>query len=127
MSIRNSTKFVKISSLMAIVVLTIISCSGNRVKYDDLTGKWDILTAERNGRETQTLQNVFFEFTSDEKLTTNIFGTSDTFDINYKFPNVNLEEERFKEFVIMGLSSDTLAIRSRIGDFRYDFDLLKSN
>jgi hypothetical protein len=109
------------------VIMTFFSCTGNRVRYDDLTGKWEILTAERNGRETQTLQNVFFEFSSDEELTTNIFGTEETFKIDYKFPNVHTDETRFKELMIMGLSSDTLAIRSRIGDFRYDFDLLKSN
>ena len=105
---------------------SITGCSGDRIKYEDLSGRWDILEAERNGRVTQTLQNVYFEFSPDQKMTTNIFGKENTFEIDYDYPEILTGDDEFKELNIVRLVGDTLEINTRIGDFRYDFNLLKS-
>ncbi|MBT8189719.1 MAG: hypothetical protein KJO29_04775, partial [Bacteroidia bacterium] len=57
-----------------LLIVTILSCGEDTVKtsVDILAGKWNIHEAYRDGRETQTLKKGYFEFSTDQKLKTNI-------------------------------------------------------
>ena len=45
----------------------------------ELAGRWEISEAFRDGKATDTMEGMFFEFTEDGQLTTNMTGAAETY------------------------------------------------
>lgn len=103
-----------------------IACSPPDPDFGQLEGNWDIQEAKRNGRTTQTLQNVYFRFGQDSIMTTNLFGINEKFVIDYNYPKINIQGSQFDDFSVILLDGDTLVLQAQIRDFRYNLSLLKT-
>ena len=51
------------------------SCTSEpAIAKDDLKGEWEVVSAQRNGRDTETVVGAYFAFTGDGMLKTNILN-----------------------------------------------------
>lgn len=99
-----------------------------------IEGRWDLVTAFRNDRETQTLNGTFFSFSAGQSMTTNLplpaNGPSsspllvskyslqqDTIDVTGLFPF---------QLVIQQLDSSVLVLTTTINQQAFRFDLSRS-
>lgn len=73
----------KFSSTILAIVFCSIFCFFNACKPDNtakeeqLLGRWELLKASRNGKEIETLAELFFEFSPEGKMRTNINGAEE--------------------------------------------------
>jgi hypothetical protein len=104
-----------------------VACSPPDPDLKQLEGTWDIQEAQRNGRSTQTLENVYFKFDQDSLLTTNIFGDDNNFNIRYDYPKIEAIGSQFDDLSVVLLDKDTLVLHAQIRDFRYNLSLLRTN
>ena len=111
--------------LSLLISFFLISCSANEVNYEELEGSWKTISAKRNGKTTQTLENVTFNYSKDNKMSTNIFGQEEIFEIEYSYPLIKIESSKITEINVKKLNGDTLFISSKINQFRYDLNLIK--
>jgi len=109
---------------LLMILLFITSCS-KTISFEELQGNWKSEKAWRNGRATETLDKVFFDFNSQDTLVTNLFGRVETFPMNYKYPQINLQSSKLQEINVISLERDTLSLSLRIRQYKYDFDLVK--
>lgn len=111
-------------TLSFLLLFMIFSCQ-NSITFEDLKGEWKSVKAKRNGRETQTLDKVFFTFSQSDSITTNLFGQVETYPMSYSYPIIKLKSSNLEEINVLSLEGDTLSISMRIRQYRYDFELLK--
>lgn len=53
-----------------IATFSLSSCT-SEYKTADLLGRWEVASAERDGKPTESLTGIFFEFKDEGKITTN--------------------------------------------------------
>jgi hypothetical protein len=98
-----------------------------QISYD-LNGKWDIIKATRNGKETKTLKSGYFEFDSiSNSITSNIFQVPEdkTYVIEKNVISVTGKEKM--TFRILGYSNDSLHLASKIWKYDMQFLLIKED
>ena len=70
-----ATRFFQTALLILGISFT-IACGDDNIENTDLIlGRWDLQEAIRNGRPTESLKDLFFEFFEEGKMRTNITGT----------------------------------------------------
>ena len=95
---------------MALVMLLIISCKrSEEIQTEALYGRWDITSAERNGKETSYLRNGYFVIQRDGSITINITGEDENG--KYVLDKNNLVMDGDRIFEIKSLQHDSLTIR----------------
>jgi len=116
--------FLGVSLLLTGMYLS--SCK-QMVEYQDIEGNWTLIRAMRNGRPTQTLENVFFDFSAENRMMTNILGAENTFDIAYKYPAIEIKNSSdLEQLTVKELVHDTLHLELRLLNYKYDFYLLRN-
>ena len=119
------TSFYNLKLTLSFLLLLLFFSCQNSVTFEDLKGEWKSVKAKRNGRETQTLDKVFFSFSQSDSITTNLFGQIETYPMKYDYPVIKLKSSNLEEINVLSLDGDTLSISMRIRQYRYDFELLK--
>ena len=119
------TSFYNLKLTLSFLLLLLLFSCQNSVTFEDLKGEWKSVKAKRNGRETQTLDKVFFSFSQSDSITTNLFGQIETYPMKYDYPVIKLKSSNLEEINVLSLDGDTLSISMRIRQYRYDFELLK--
>lgn len=64
--------------LFFVVLLTACGNDGD-FQLSDLTGRWDIREAYRDGKATDTMIGMYYEFSEDGKLKTNMTGADEEY------------------------------------------------
>ena len=100
----------------------LVSCEPEQVTENKLRGKWSIIKASRNNKLTSTLEDGFFNFTSDSTFLTNIYNSDEV----YRY---RITEDGFDQYIPNDQSyrveyggRDTIQINTRI--LKYDFQFL---
>ncbi len=91
-----------------------------------LMGRWEIQNAYRNGQPTQTLEGLFFEFSEDGLMKTNLPISAEA--ARYELEDGlirQLDVDDPLEFEIVSISDSTLAMGSKIRKFDFRFLLQK--
>jgi uncharacterized lipoprotein YehR (DUF1307 family) len=66
--------------LFSSALFFLASCGDdNAVTPTDLAGRWDIQSATRNGEPTTTMEGMYFDFSEDGKLLTNMTGAEEAY------------------------------------------------
>lgn len=75
----------KYLSLIGVIVALfgIHGCMEKNIQKKDLLGAWEIISAERNGKSTETLNGAYFEFDESDFLTTNLLGREESTPFEY--------------------------------------------
>jgi len=110
--------------------LLVGSCKEKPVKLMDttmLSGKWLIVNAKRNAKQTTTLNEAYFVFGKDSTVVTNFMGqeirTSYKINGNTISHSGNGHDEIY-DHKILSLSRDSLILSTQIMDFDFEFYLL---
>ena len=97
------------------------SCAGDTIQQDRISGKWVVVKAARNGKETKTLEDGYFDFTNDTLFQTNIFSREET------FPYVLSDERIYQQggenvvYTIVPSEEDSLILHTTIRNFDFEF------
>lgn len=60
--------------LLSVILLAGACASEDEIGQEELTGTWEVTSAERNGKQTETVVGATFTFGEDGKLRTNILN-----------------------------------------------------
>jgi hypothetical protein len=104
------------------------SCETDKTNYSGaILGHWEVVSAERGGRPTTTLQEAYFEFLPKDKAVINLDGNpqdakyvlrGDVFTVS----GTNMDTE----YYIETLQGDSMVLSATIMDRDFVFRLLKS-
>jgi hypothetical protein len=114
-----------------IVLIVLVSAFSCKKEADDkselILGRWDIVEASRNGRPTESLADLYFEFFQDGNMRTNLTGSTAT--AAYQIDK-NLIKQRNSQvdadYKIESLSDSTLILTTELRGFSFRFVLGKS-
>jgi len=128
MNFRNSVVF---SSLF--VSISLLSSCTSDAKLDDRTkdqllGRWEIIEATRNGNPTETLDDLFFEFSEEGIMRSNILGASykATYEIRADaIRQIGDENGMDLEYIIESITDSTLILNTDLRRFKFHFNLKK--
>lgn len=119
-------KLIFLSIVLLISGIFLFSCK-QVVEYQDIEGNWTLIRATRNGKPTQTLENVFFDFSKENRMMTNLLGSENTFEINYNYPAIKIENSsELERLTVKKLLRDTLHLELRLMNYKYDFYLMRT-
>lgn len=79
------------------------------IQQEDLYGKWDIVKASRNGKETPYLRGGYFIIGPDGNMTLNITGEDENGPYTFRKNTLRVSDKR--DFIVESLRHDSLAIR----------------
>lgn len=92
------------------LILSVWSCKNNSgIEQEGLYGKWDIVNAKRNGKETPYLRGGYFIIEPNGLMTVNITGSDERGDYNLENNMLTLNDEQ--DFLIEKLHQDSMTIR----------------
>lgn len=95
---------------------------------DSITGYWEIKEAYRNGQQTESLDELFFEFFADGTMRTNISSFPANASYELKGNRIMQREgEMDIDYAIEQVSDSTLTLTTNIRNFNFRFDLVKRN
>lgn len=119
-------KLIFLSIVLLFSGIFLFSCK-QVVEYQDIEGNWTLIRATRNGKPTQTLENVFFDFSTENRMMTNLLGSENTFNINYNYPAIKIENSsELERLTVKKLVHDTLHLELRLMNYKYDFFLMRT-
>ena len=95
--------------LLPIMMLAWSCKQGSGIEQEGLYGKWDIVTAKRNGKETPYLRGGYFIIEPNGLMTVNITGSDERGDYNLDNNMLTLNNE--KNFLIEKLHQDSMTVR----------------
>ncbi|MEM6377722.1 MAG: hypothetical protein AAF705_05895, partial [Bacteroidota bacterium] len=92
-------------------------------------GKWEIKEAFRNGKLTESLDNLYFEFYEDGQMRTNILGAS--MQANYDFSNGKIKQEAGEEgveleYLVETVTDTSLILSTVLRRYNFKFDLQRN-
>jgi hypothetical protein len=94
---------------IVLIILSILACKRSEtIDQSGLYGKWDIVKAERNGKETHYLRGGYFVIGQDGNMSINITGEEEKG--RYILQDQHLQMNDDKIFNIDRLQQDTLIV-----------------
>ncbi|MCF8238425.1 MAG: hypothetical protein K9I85_09745 [Saprospiraceae bacterium] len=99
-----------------------------------ISGRWELVTAFRNERETQTLDGTFFSFSKEQSMSTNLpvpvseHSGSPMFVAKYSFSQdtIRVLGQVPLQFIIQRLDSQYLVLATTINQQNFRFDLSRN-
>jgi hypothetical protein len=106
-------------------MLALLACDGDTEKTQDaLLGRWTLVKAFRNQRETRTLEGVFFEFGADGKMVTNLpVGAENPTDYEVEGKNIRQKSPTPLRYTVKGHSDSTLVLEFALRGFNFELQL----
>ncbi|NNE27587.1 MAG: hypothetical protein HKN09_12155, partial [Saprospiraceae bacterium] len=94
---------------IGLITLLFASCLGDKVDLTDqkLEGRWEITQAFREGRETRTLKDGFFDFTSPDQFRTNILNDEQNYKYRLSGNKIIVESNPIVNYTVLQMLSDT--------------------
>ncbi len=92
-----------------------------------LVGRWELVQALRNGNPTESLAELYFEFTADGKLLTNIAGMPE--EGTYELKEEQLLQRNTQldaDYTIEEIADSNLTLTTNLRGYAFRFDLKKS-
>ncbi len=96
-------------------------------KEELLLGRWEIQQAYRNGKTTESLEELYFEFYQDGKMKTNLLGATET--ASYELEDgklLQLDSQMDINYNIQELNDSLLVMTTQLRDYDFRFRLRRS-
>ncbi len=117
-------------TLSLFVILSILSACKDEPKQPAfsqnlLTGRWEIDKAWRNGKQTETLTDTYYEFDEDGKMRTNLTPTllDDEFDYEFSGTEIMQKSEPPVTYTIENLTDSLLVFKMTINNYPFRLQL----
>lgn len=112
-----------VSLFFILITLSFFACKeNNTVTAEQLVGRWEIQEATRNDRPTESLAELYFEFTADGKLRTNFTGTPE--EGTYELKGNQLLQRNTQmnaDYTIEKIEVDKLVLTTTLRDYAFRF------
>jgi hypothetical protein len=119
----------KILILISISALLFTSCekeTETTAQKDLLLGTWNLSTAFRDGKETETLDNFKLEFENDTLLYSNLTGTREEQKYTVSKNTIKTQGARLNpEYEIVNITDSTLTLKMLYNEVSFDFELVR--
>ncbi len=114
---------------LLISLFTLEGCGDEQASEEKnlILGRWEIQEAFRNGRPTESLAELFFEFTEDGQMTTNILGAEET--ATYELDESQLLQREGQldiNYQIQELTDSTLVLATELQGYAFMFQLRRN-
>lgn len=106
-----------------LIVSLLIGCGGDDEKQQQLLGKWTLEKAFRGKNRTELLNQLFFEFTEDGGITTNI-NNGQLEQGKYEFNGEVIHQTESSlslDYKVEALTDSTLILQTSIRDMPFKF------
>ncbi len=101
--------------------------SESETKPELLLGRWEIQEATRNGRETESLSELYYEFRPDQIMLTNLQGFTEEGTYEVEEDRLKQKEMQLKAtYSIESLNDSILVMTTELRDYRFRFILKKA-
>ena len=124
-----SRKFIPVLASLLILQL---SCKEDtkQVSYQSaqLTGRWEMTTAVRNGKPIETLVGTYFEFDESGKMRTNLTKTTLEEEFPYQFSGVEIKQKSDPPtfYTIDTLNESMLGMSMTLNNFLFKLSFKKA-
>ena len=127
-SVKQNSLFFSFSIGLALSVLFLNCQSATSVapSQEELTGKWEMTSAKRDGLPTETLMGSYFTFNNDGTGRSNFFTSEDkavTYDI--KGDIIRFDDNELYDFKVLSINGDHLQLQVNIKDIIFDMHFEK--
>ena len=118
----------KVCLLLSSLILLMSSCSSNttQVNYEDLSGRWDIIHASRDGKLTHTLENLYFSFGVVGTMEHNLLGNPKMFEIEIEGDKIIQKGTDPMIHKIESLTDQMLVLSTDIQEMHFVFELQRN-
>jgi len=94
---------------------------------DQILGRWELRDAMRNGRPTESLDDLYFEFFLDGKMMTNIGGATESASYTLEEDQIHQTESQFDvHYQIRELNDSIMVLGTEIRGSSFKFTLAKA-
>ncbi len=120
----------KCAYIFFITVLSAVVLSACR-KEDNkaaelIIGHWEVEEAFRNGRPTESLADLYFEFSPDGKISTNFSGVPEEGTYEIKGSKIAQRDTRLEaDYNIESITADNLVLTTELRGYKFRFVLKK--
>lgn len=106
-------------TLYTFIVLAFIglvsSCTNDQFQESDLQGHWEIQSASRNGKATESMRGLFLEFGEAGKLNTNMAGMEESYSYELNGDQIYQRDGQLDaDYNIETLSGDSLVLSTTL-------------
>lgn len=95
-----------------------------------LLGRWELTQAMRNGKPTESLANLYFVFTPDGKLMTNMNMTGQAEEGTYELKDDQILQRNTQlkpDYTIESIADSNLVLTTELNGTSFRFDLKKAD
>ena len=111
-------------------ILDLYSCkqeiSEQFVRYTDIAGRWELASAQVDGKDTDRLRSLYFVFLPDTSLQTNIFGS----ETNFRFSMLEDKIEQYSEpkltYYLLDYTDTTIHVQTELRGKQFSMELRKA-
>ncbi len=123
------TNHLSIISLLALT--TVFQACGpeetSETSPDRILGRWELSNATRNGRPTESLTDLYFEFFLDGKMTTNIGGATENASYALLDNEIRQSDSQFDvTYEIQDLTDSVMVLATELRGYSFRFRLAKA-
>ena len=113
------------------LLMGILACGSEPQEEESpnqLLGRWDIRQAMRNGQPTESLDDLYFEFFQDGKMSTNLNnGTIENASYEVEGNTIRQRESQFPvDYTIEEVNDSILVLSTEIRNYKFKFLLDKT-
>lgn len=123
-----------INQLLFGTFLFLLTACGSDTTIKDqkalLEGRWNLIEGQRNGKVTDSLRDMYFEFTADDKMSTNLpikGGMNSPYDIVDNAIVQTIINDIQIKYTIVELTPQVLRLTTSLRGFEFVFSMEKEN
>lgn len=117
--------------LLGTLLVLLMSCGTDTTVRDQkatLVGRWLLVEGQRNGKVTDSLRDTYFEFTADDKMSTNLpikGGMNSPYDIVENAIVQTIVNDIQIKYQIVELTPEVLKLTTNLRGFDFVFSMEK--
>lgn len=122
-----------ISTILTFSLLALMACQEPSVSthvtsldHNDIVGKWLLVSANRNGKPTESLKDAYFQFDSPRVVTTNVFGAETSQPISWD-ESTAMALDSSISYEVVTLKTDTLDLTFQLQRYTFDLTLVRAH
>lgn len=117
------------SAILLVLVATWSACRQDQDHTAErIIGRWELREATRDGKPTESLEALYFEFLPDGKMNTNMAGVPETAAYTVAKNTIQQRQSRIEaDYTIEDLGDSTMVLSAIIRDYNFRFRLGKAN
>lgn len=114
--------------VFAILVVGLLACKSDPktvIQMETILGNWDLISAKRNNKKTETLEKTVFEISKDQ-FAHNLNGDLTNYAYKFDQGTAKIEDDFLNKLHISKIQNDTMFASAKIRDFKFEFVMKRS-